>query len=202
MQALLLDAAEVGRGSAMMDVAAAGADQGSKYTTITSGTFLRATSALSCTLLQSRLTEIHHIFRLYRRTDSRKVLMRAGTCKSHGTATKRLLKRTAPRKRHPELHAHGVRTTPGRSAVHIAVHHLAKDPHSCRFDCAFRQRELTGVHDVYRASFEGRTFACSQGCPGGCVEDTVSCASCVAYYIPGDPSAGCANDIKCVCRKP
>ena len=87
MQALLLDAAEVGRGSAMMDVAAAGADQGSKYTTITSGTFLLATSALSCTLLQSGLTEIHHIFRLYRRTDSRKVLMRAGTCKSHGYET-------------------------------------------------------------------------------------------------------------------
>ena len=47
----------------------------------------------------------------------------------------------------------------------------------------------------------GGSFGCNQGCPGGCVMDTVSCASCIAFYSPGDPSAGCASDIQCVCRK-
>lgn len=47
----------------------------------------------------------------------------------------------------------------------------------------------------------GGSFGCNSGCPGGCVMDTVSCASCVAFYIPGDPKAACAPDIQCVCRK-
>ena len=47
----------------------------------------------------------------------------------------------------------------------------------------------------------GGSFGCNQGCPGGCVLDTISCASCVAFYVPGDPHAGCAGDIQCVCKK-
>ena len=42
-------------------------------------------------------------------------------------------------------------------------------------------------------------------CCGGIValngNGTISCASCVAFYVPGDPSAGCAGDIQCVCKK-
>jgi hypothetical protein len=68
--------------------------------------------------------------------------------------------------------------------------------------CQCRARWLTAWWYRPWGADAGGTFGCNQGCPGGCVEDTVSCASCVAYYIPGDPHAGCASDIKCVCRKP
>lgn len=74
--------------------------------------------------------------------------------------------------------------------------------------CKSHGYEVVGQDDCVHKAAKGiarpwgGTFACSQGCPGGCVEDTVSCASCVAYYIPGDPHQSCDGQIKCVCRKP
>lgn len=59
-----------------------------------------------------------------------------------------------------------------------------------------RDKAAPAIHHAW-----GGSFGCNSGCPGGCVMDTISCASCVAFYTPGDPSAGCAGDIQCVCRK-
>ena len=59
-----------------------------------------------------------------------------------------------------------------------------------------RDKAAPAIHHAW-----GGSFGCNSGCPGGCVMDTISCASCVAFYVPGDPSAGCAGDIQCICHK-